>query len=168
MAQVLSTRKRKDADMDSIVVRVCVFAFDILFLNGESLLHVSFSLPFLLFRFCRRSHHTKRHVLFHIPGYLLHKPPWQSGWPQTLKCYSLWYFHSYVLVLIAYESCVMQRPFAERRELLYKSFNVIPNEFQFAKASDASDVEAIQEFLNESIAGNCEGLMVKTLDVDAT
>jgi len=97
--QVLSTRKRKDADVDSIVVRVCVFSFDLLFLNGESLL---------------------------------------------------------------------QRPLAERRELLHKSFLELPNEFQFAKASDAADVEAIQEFLNESIVGNCEGLMVKTLDVDAT
>lgn len=61
-----------------------------------------------------------------------------------------------------------QRPLAERRELLHKSFVELPNEFQFAKASDAADVEAIQEFLNESVVGNCEGLMVKTLDVDAT
>ena len=36
--QVLSTRKRKDASEDTITVQVCLFAFDILFLNGESLL----------------------------------------------------------------------------------------------------------------------------------
>ena len=33
---------------------------------------------------------------------------------------------------------------------------MLPNEFQFAQSSDAADVEAIQEFLQESIKGNCE------------
>mmetsp|Transcript_53167 Transcript_53167/g.108445 ORF Transcript_53167/g.108445 Transcript_53167/m.108445 type:complete len:828 (+) Transcript_53167:105-2588(+) len=36
--QVLSTRKRKDADQSEILVQVCLFAFDILYLNGEPLL----------------------------------------------------------------------------------------------------------------------------------
>jgi DNA ligase-1 len=97
--QVLSTRKRKEADLDDIKVKVCVFAFDLLYLNGESLL---------------------------------------------------------------------QKPLLERRRLLRESFEVIPHEFDFAQSSDAADVEAIQEFLTESIKGNCEGLMVKTLEVDAT
>lgn len=36
--QVLSTRKRKDVQEKDIKVRVCIFAFDILYYNGESLI----------------------------------------------------------------------------------------------------------------------------------
>jgi DNA ligase-1 len=33
--QELSRRKRKDVKVEEIQVRVCLFAFDLLFLNGE-------------------------------------------------------------------------------------------------------------------------------------
>ncbi|AGO13488.1 AaceriACL155Wp [[Ashbya] aceris (nom. inval.)] len=39
--QVLSTRKRKGVELKDIKVRVCLFAFDLLYLNGESMLKCS-------------------------------------------------------------------------------------------------------------------------------
>jgi len=97
--QVLSTRKRKDAVEEEIKVQVCLFGFDLLYLNGEAL---------------------------------------------------------------------VTKPFKERRELLRKHFNAVEDEFQYAKFIDGNTTEEIQEALEESIKDNCEGLMVKTLDVDAT
>jgi len=97
--QVLSTRKRKDAVEEEIKVQVCLFGFDLLYLNGEAL---------------------------------------------------------------------VTKPFKERRELLRNHFNAVEDEFQYAKFIDGNTTEEIQEALEESIKDNCEGLMVKTLDVDAT
>lgn len=97
--QVLSTRKRKDAVESEIKVQVCLFAFDLLYLNGESL---------------------------------------------------------------------VKKNFAERRQLLKDTFTNVEGEFHFAKGVDGTTTEEIQEALDESIKDNCEGLMVKTLDHEAT
>lgn len=40
--QILSTRKRKDVNASSIEVEVCLFAFDLLYLNGQSLIEEPF------------------------------------------------------------------------------------------------------------------------------
>ena len=82
--QVLSTRKRKDAVEEEIKVQVCLFAFDLLYLNGEALVRKSFK---------------------------------------------------------------------ERRELLRNNFNLVENEFGFAKSVDGKTTEEIQEALEESIKG---------------
>lgn len=97
--QVLTTRKRKTVKVEEVVVRVCLFAFDMLYLNGGSLL---------------------------------------------------------------------QSPLRKRRELLRSSFTTCDGEFYFAKSVDATSTEEIAAFLEDAIAGRCEGLMVKTLDSDSS
>lgn len=92
--QVLSTRKRKDVESGEIKVRVYLFVFDCLYLNGKSLLH------------------------------------------HSLK---------------------------ERRELIEKHLNFIDGEFSPASHMDTDSIDAIQAFLDESVAHSCEGLMVKML-----
>ncbi|KAI8916019.1 ATP-dependent DNA ligase [Gorgonomyces haynaldii] len=97
--QVLSTRKRKDVQTQDIQVQVCVFAFDILYLNGKALVQ------------------------------------------ETLE---------------------------KRRELMKSHLEEVDGEFLFAKSMEANTVDAIQTFLDESVVGNCEGLMVKTLNKESS
>lgn len=93
--QQLMTRKKKDVKAEDVKVKVCVFAFDLLYLNGEALVN---------------------------------------------------------------------KPFRERRELMYKAFAAVEGEFQFAQYGDSREIEEIQLLLEESIKASCEGLMVKMLD----
>ncbi|GMH47838.1 hypothetical protein TrVE_jg8962 [Triparma verrucosa] len=99
--QVLSTRKREMEKGEEAKVKVIVQAFDLMYLNGESLLLKSLS---------------------------------------------------------------------DRRDLLKKHFKVVEDKFRFAVSIDAQedgDTAAIEEFLDAAIKGQCEGLMVKTLDTNA-
>lgn len=97
--QVLSTRKKTQDSSSAAKVQIIVQAFDLMYLNGTSLLS------------------------------------------QTL---------------------------AQRRALLHEHFVPVEGKFQFATAldydDDTGDTTAIQDFLDQAVKGQCEGLMVKTLD----
>ncbi|KAK4553147.1 ATP-dependent DNA ligase Cdc17 [Recurvomyces mirabilis] len=93
--QQLMTRKRKDVKAEDVKVKVCVFAFDLLYLNGEA---------------------------------------------------------------------VVNKPFRERRDLLYGAFEPVEGEFAFAQYGNTREIEEIQTLLEDSIKASCEGLMVKMLD----
>ncbi|SIO73282.1 DNA ligase 1 [Babesia microti strain RI] len=97
--QILTTRKRKDVDENNINVNICIYPFDMLYLNGHSI--------------------TRKNL-------------------------------------------------KERREFLYSSFREKFGEITFAKYKDIETVNELQEFLNESIANNSEGLIAKTLVENAS
>lgn len=112
--QILSTRSRKNVKVEDIKVPVCIYAFDMLYLDGKSMLTDSL---------------------------------------------------------------------ARRREILRETFEVTPGEFEFATSMDVSAspaglkddserleqaVEQVRTFLEQAVVDNCEGLMVKTLETEAT
>ena len=99
--QILSTRKKTEESAESAKVQVIVEGFDLMYLNGKSLL---------------------------------------------------------------------RKTLAERRALLHEHFQAVPGKFQFATALDHvenGDTTVIEEFLDNAVKGQCEGLMVKTLDANA-
>nr|POE47771.1 dna ligase 1 [Quercus suber] len=93
--QQLMTRKKKDVKVEDVKIKVCVFAFDLLFLDGEALVN---------------------------------------------------------------------KPFRERRDLMYAAFEEVEGEFTFARYGNTREIEEIQTLLEDSVKASCEGLMVKMLD----
>ena len=63
---------------------------------------------------------------------------------------------------------MINKTLEDRRELFSDNFREVEGEIHFTKYLNTTTFEEVQEFLDESIKGNCEGLMVKTLEVDAT
>jgi DNA ligase 1 len=99
--QILSTRKKTEESAETAKVQVIVQAFDLMYLNGQSLLH---------------------------------------------------------------------RTLSERRALLHEYFHPVAGKFQFAQYLDHTengDTIVLEEFLENAVKAQCEGLMVKTLDINA-
>ncbi|MQL81886.1 hypothetical protein Taro_014338 [Colocasia esculenta] len=63
---------------------------------------------------------------------------------------------------------LLQEQLNVRRQYLYDSFEEMPGIFQFATALTSTDIEEIQKFLESAVNSSSEGLIIKTLNRDAT
>ncbi|XP_078440011.1 DNA ligase 1 [Wolffia australiana] len=71
-------------------------------------------------------------------------------------------------ILFLNGEALLQEQLEVRRQYLYDNFEEIPGYFQFATALTSTDLEEIQNFLQSAMNSSCEGLIIKTLDEDAT
>lgn len=63
---------------------------------------------------------------------------------------------------------LLDKTLQERKEHLRKAVGKVENKVDYVVSKEADEVDAIQEFLDESVKMGCEGLMVKTLVENST
>eukprot|EP01101_Sappina_pedata_P008919 TRINITY_DN504_c0_g1_i1.p1 TRINITY_DN504_c0_g1~~TRINITY_DN504_c0_g1_i1.p1 ORF type:complete len:872 (+),score=306.11 TRINITY_DN504_c0_g1_i1:292-2616(+) len=66
-------------------------------------------------------------------------------------------------ILYLHGKSVMHETLSRRREIMKENFKDVDNELRYASSIDTPTVEAIQDYLNAAVAGQCEGLMIKDL-----
>ncbi|CAL5426448.1 unnamed protein product [Camellia sinensis] len=155
--QTLTTRARKNVAMSDIKVEVCIFAFDILYLNGQQLMQEQLNVRREWLNMLKSA---KEIVKASYPirdsrciELILAKYQTANGLAWLQDKHKMLY--SYI-----WDSGLVQH--------LYKSFEEDPGYFQFATAIISNDLEEIQKFLEIAVDSSCEGLIIKTLSKDAT
>lgn len=81
---------------------------------------------------------------------------------ETVVC-----LHAFDLLYLNGES-LLKKDFIDRRTLLHDNMKAVKGKFYHAVYQDAESFEEIEAFLNDSIKDCCEGLMIKTLNHNAT
>jgi DNA ligase 1 len=63
---------------------------------------------------------------------------------------------------------LLKLPLISRRTSLRQSFKEIEQKFMFAHFQDMSKFDEVRQFLDQSVQDQCEGLMIKTLEDNAS
>ncbi|KAG7599912.1 Ribonuclease H domain [Arabidopsis suecica] len=184
--QTLSTRAHKNVNVSDIKVGVCVFAFDILYLNGQLLIQENLNIRREILSFKKRAcgapwrdahrgsmkratrHGGEARSMMRAP-YMSHgrctrrsrrAPLVESvnGAPQIRKARAL----------ARHGAWLIQGPSVPWCALRHLKLREDPGYFQFATALTSNDIGELQEFLKASIDIGCEGLMIKSLYSNAT
>ncbi|KAH3902653.1 DNA ligase (ATP) CDC9 SCDLUD_000235 [Saccharomycodes ludwigii] len=66
--------------------------------------------------------------------------------------------------LLYNDEVLINKTLKERREVLHKVLKPVPGELQFANQIITTDIDEMQNYLDQSVQNSCEGLMVKVLD----
>ncbi|KAG6496265.1 hypothetical protein ZIOFF_044124 [Zingiber officinale] len=168
---ILSTRARKGVILSDIKVAVCTYAFDILYIDGQPLLQDQLKIRrelWLICTVCQVPLLSSCIALYEASACDPHFASFVRHHIHTLLSYELKQMHcvggkdpnlvGWYTYLIT--GSVLQ--------YLYSCFEEVPGIFQFATAITSNDLEEIQKFLDTAVNSSCEGLIIKTLDKDAT
>lgn len=154
---------KQDADASEIKVQVCVYAFDLLYLNGESLVRQPF----------RRRRELLRESFNEIDGEFTFATSMISSNTEEISEFLEESIKGKVQCIVM-ALCWIKN--LHCRSVLFKlfSFSSIFNVSKWVEMTEWQYLKHYEAFYSRQhswliyVSGNCEGLMVKTLDKDAT